>query len=60
MPRSSWDRMTPELPRAPISEPWAMALQVAARSGESRAPISSVTDSRVRAMLVPVSPSGTG
>ena len=29
MPRSSWDRMTPELPRAPISEPWAMALQVA-------------------------------
>ena len=60
MPRSSWDRMTPELPRAPISEPWAMARQVASRSGESRASSSSVTDSRVRAMLVPVSPSGTG
>ncbi len=59
-PRSSWERMTPELPRAPIREPWAMARQVASRSGESRASSSSVTDSRVRAMLVPVSPSGTG
>ena len=28
--------MTPEFPRAPISEPWAMARQVASRSGESR------------------------
>ncbi len=52
--------MTPELPRAPINEPWAMAAQVAARSGESRPSSSSVTDWRVRAMLVPVSPSGTG
>ena len=34
-PRSSWERMTPELPRAPISEPWAMARQAAARSGDS-------------------------
>ena len=34
-PRSSWDRMTPEFPRAPISEPWAMALHTAAMSGPS-------------------------
>ena len=27
MPRSSWDRITPELPRAPMSEPWPMAWQ---------------------------------
>ena len=60
IPRRSWDKMTPELPRAPISEPWAMALQTARRSDDSSLAISSVTDSRVRAMLVPVSPSGTG
>ena len=36
-PRSSWERMTPELPRAPISEPWAMARQVASRSGDVEA-----------------------
>ncbi len=58
MPRSSWDRMTPEFPLAPISEPWAMALHTAARSSSS--PSSDTTDSRVSAMLVPVSPSGTG
>ncbi len=62
MPRSSCDRMTPELPRAPMSEPWATALQVAAMSGRRRRrrrpprPPSPA----VRAMLVPVSPSGTG
>jgi hypothetical protein len=51
--------MTPELPRAPMSEPWLMAVHVDAMSGP--APSSSpTTDSRVRAMLVPVSPSGTG
>ena len=27
MPRSSWDKITPELPRCPISEPWPTALQ---------------------------------
>ena len=70
--------MTPELPRAPMSDPWAMALHTvpisspAAPSGtgaeserlEPPSPSSSAssatTDSRVRAMLVPVSPSGTG
>ena len=29
--------MTPELPRAPISDPWAMALQVAAQIGRLEA-----------------------
>ena len=29
-PRSSWHKMTPEFPRAPMSEPWAMALHTAA------------------------------
>ena len=28
MPRRTCDRITPELPRAPMSEPWLMALQV--------------------------------
>ncbi len=28
-PRSSWHRITPEFPRAPMSEPWAMALHTA-------------------------------
>ena len=33
MPRSSWERITPEFPRAPMSEPWAMALQTSASAG---------------------------
>ena len=41
-----------------MSEPWLMALQVVPMSST---PSSSLTtDSRVRAMFVPVSPSGTG
>ena len=48
----------PELPRAPISEPWATAWQTSAMS--SAVPSSWTTDSRVRVMFVPVSPSGTG
>ena len=70
--------MTPELPRAPISDPREMARQVAAmsvplapsetseptRPSEPSEPSTSsralTTDSTVRTMLVPVSPSGTG
>ena len=52
--------MTPELPRAPMSDPWAIALQAADRSGRSSPSSSEATDSSVRAMFVPVSPSGTG
>ena len=48
----------PELPWAPMSDPWAMACATSAREEvPSRAP---TTDSMVSVMLVPVSPSGTG
>ena len=61
MPRRSWERITPEFPRAPISEPCPMALQTSGRPAPASIPSSSLTTaSRVRAMLVPVSPSGTG
>ena len=58
-PRRICDRITPELPRAPMSDPWLMALHTAARSGPALAS-SSQTARSVRAMFVPVSPSGTG
>ena len=58
MPRSTCDRITPELPRAPMSEPWLIALHTAAISAGPSS--SATTDSIVRAMFVPVSPSGTG
>ena len=48
----------PLLPWAPISEPWAMA--VATCSMLSAPWVAATTDSTVRVMLVPVSPSGTG
>ena len=61
IPRRSCERITPEFPRAPISEPWPMALHTAARPAPASTPSSSLTTaSRVSAMLVPVSPSGTG
>ena len=59
MPRMICDRITPLLPRAPISEPWLMASHVGS-SSPGAASISATTASSVRAMLVPVSPSGTG
>ena len=37
-PRRIWLRITPLLPRAPISEPWLMASQVASRSSSARSP----------------------
>ena len=61
MPRRSWERITPEFPRAPMSDPWPMALHTSARPAPASTPwSSSTTASSVRAMLVPVSPSGTG
>ena len=53
------DRITPLLPRAPISEPWLIASHVGS-SSPGAASISATTASSVRAMFVPVSPSGTG
>ena len=53
--------MTPELPRAPMSEPWAIAPATASKPDSALISSSSaITDSRVAAMLEPVSPSGTG
>ena len=61
MPRRSWERMTPEFPRAPMSDPCPMALHTSGRPDPASTPSSSLTTaSRVRAMFVPVSPSGTG
>ena len=60
-PRSSWDKMTPELPRAPMSEPWAIAWQTSPISADAGfASSSATTEATVRDMFVPVSPSGTG
>ena len=73
-PRRIWLRMTPLLPRAPMSDPWLIASHVGPRPGSpagspSTRPAwptwasrssSSTTASSVRAMFVPVSPSGTG
>src|SRR4030081_356149 len=59
-PRKICERMTPELPRAPIRAPWLARLAIAERSASSTSRMSSIADCNVRSMLVPVSPSGTG
>ena len=61
MPRRIWLVMTPELPRAPMSEPCVMALAMSSIvASAGRAWTSPTTVLSVRDMLVPVSPSGTG
>ena len=57
-PRRICERITPELPRAPMSEPRDIAVHTSPIA--SAVASSCATDSRVSAMLVPVSPSGTG
>src|SRR3979490_3210616 len=52
--------MTPELPRAPIRLPWAARAAILLISFASDSRMSSTADWRVKSMLVPVSPSGTG
>ncbi len=59
------ERITPELPRAPISDPWLMASHTARHARRSAIRGAAVAlgrrrDSTVSAMFVPVSPSGTG
>jgi len=59
-PRTTWDRITPEFPRADIR-----AARVASRAsvGRSVAPVDSSASTIPRvvsARFVPVSPSGTG
>ena len=59
-PLMSCDRMTPELPLAPLSEPEEIALHSADMLSSSKAPTSFTADLMVRVIFVPVSPSGTG
>ena len=59
-PRRSCERITPELPRAPRSDPVEMLLQTAVMSSRSVFSTSAAADMIVIVMLVPVSPSGTG
>src|SRR5438309_7124519 len=60
-PRKICDRMTPLLPRAPISEPCAAAaITDSADCGCGACCASSTADRSVRYMFDPVSPSGTG
>ena len=61
MPRRIWLVMTPELPRAPMSEPCVMAAAMSAMEASlGSASTSATTVPSVSDMLVPVSPSGTG
>ena len=61
MPRRICEVMTPELPRAPMREPWVMALAISSMvASAGRAWTSLTTVPRVSDMFVPVSPSGTG
>ena len=60
-PRRIWLVITPELPRAPMREPWVIALAMSSMvASAGRASTSRTTVPSVRDMFVPVSPSGTG
>jgi hypothetical protein len=54
------DRITPELPRAPISAPCDMHAIIGPAVSSLHPFNSARTDRIVKDMLVPVSPSGTG
>ena len=61
MPRRIWLVMTPELPRAPMSEPWVIALAMSSMEASAGSAWTSLTTVlSVSDMFVPVSPSGTG
>ena len=60
IPRRIWDRMTPELPRAPLSAPLETLSHTSMKALEGQAESSFTADCIVRDILVPVSPSGTG
>lgn len=57
MPRSSWARMVPELPRAPIRAPCAMALMASAR--ETSLPPAVPAPSAVAAASCPANTAST-
>ena len=60
-PRNNWDKITPELPLAPRSEPEEIAFAKSSIEGLSPNAVTSLAaDKIVNVILVPVSPSGTG
>src|SRR5215813_9543947 len=59
-PRKIWDRITPELPRAPIRLSWAAIRAILLTSVACESRTCSTADCKVSNMFVPVSPSGTG
>ncbi len=59
-PRKSWDKMTPEFPRAPRRDPEEIAFDTVSMSADSSEVTSFAADMIVSVMFVPVSPSGTG
>jgi len=59
-PRNNCERITPELPLAPLKEPDEIAFANAFISGFSKALTSLAADMIVIDIFVPVSPSGTG
>ena len=59
-PLNNWERITPELPLAPLKEPLDIALARLSMSGVSILLTSFDADIIVSVILVPVSPSGTG
>ena len=59
-PRTIWERITPELPRAPMSAARVTSCASAGRSAASEPPSASATARTVSVRFVPVSPSGTG
>ena len=59
-PRTICERMTPELPRAPMSVARVTVCASAGRGASDAASSASTRARIVSAMFVPVSPSGTG
>ena len=59
-PRTIWEKMTPELPRAPMSAARVSSFATASLSSALDASSVSTTDRSVSTRFVPVSPSGTG
>ena len=59
-PRTIWEKMTPELPRAPISAARVSSFATAARSAAVDASSDSTIARAVSVRFVPVSPSGNG
>ena len=59
-PRTIWEKITPEFPRAPISAPRATSRASERRSDADDSSTASATARTVMVRFVPVSPSGTG